>query len=358
GSIPASLWKAFMDAALAGEPVLNFPPAAHIGASPTPSASATPSPTPTPTPTVVPTPDSTPTLTEPPEPLGQAIEVQEGFGCRDARSRAVSFDRPYGWPGDGQFLAYEFPLVFWLESKGYGVAYATDIDLHEGNDALDKRRVFISSGHDEYYSDAMRDALENALSNGTSLAFFGGNDMYRRARFEDGPYGRDRVEVNYKDAGEDPLIRADKLATTGQWRDWPIREPEQQLLGAQYECNPVQARWVPSFQPGWLFDSTGFTPGDSVPKLVGYEYDRASDAVAGAPPVTLLARSPVRCHGRQSESDSTFYVAPSGAGVFDAGTIWWNCGLGPGNCKGARPDERVQRLVANLLRAMFSQKFG
>jgi membrane peptidoglycan carboxypeptidase len=57
GSVPASLWKAFMDAALAGEPVLNFPPAAHIGASPSASASVSPTPTPTlpsPTPRLTP----------------------------------------------------------------------------------------------------------------------------------------------------------------------------------------------------------------------------------------------------------------------------------------------------------------
>jgi membrane peptidoglycan carboxypeptidase len=57
GSVPATVWKAFVDAALAGEPIAQFPRAATLSPSPSPTPSVTPTATPTrpPTPTPVPT---------------------------------------------------------------------------------------------------------------------------------------------------------------------------------------------------------------------------------------------------------------------------------------------------------------
>ncbi len=80
GTLPAKIWKAFMDATLQGEPVEQFPKPGNVQASPRPGASATPSPTPTtavretqsPSPTpLLPTPTSpspTPTPTPTPTP--------------------------------------------------------------------------------------------------------------------------------------------------------------------------------------------------------------------------------------------------------------------------------------------------
>jgi membrane peptidoglycan carboxypeptidase len=80
GTIPASIFKAFMDAALQGLPVVQFPSKANIGVpatpspTPTPSASPTPSRTPSPKPTIVvtlppigsPTPTPTPSASTKP----------------------------------------------------------------------------------------------------------------------------------------------------------------------------------------------------------------------------------------------------------------------------------------------------
>ena len=53
---------------------------------------------------------------------------------------AGSFDRPYGkyaqifdHPlsiGSGEFLLWEFPLCYWLESRGYDVTYCSNSDMH------------------------------------------------------------------------------------------------------------------------------------------------------------------------------------------------------------------------------------
>src|SRR5439155_8641919 len=143
------------------------------------------------------------------------------------RSRAVSFDRPYKWPGSGGVFAGEFQTIELMESHGLHVGYATSIDLDRGKVALPHRRVFLSAGHDEYYSGAMRSALETALAGGTSLAFLGANDMYRHIRFESSPLGPDRIEVNYKIVKEDPLRKIDPKNSTGNWRSEPVNMPEQ-----------------------------------------------------------------------------------------------------------------------------------
>jgi len=337
------------------------PHAATRGAaSPQPGVSVFPSASPTPFPSVTPTasPDPSPSPS-----VTSTAKPRAVYDCGAAsRSRAASFDRPYMFPGDGQFFRFEYPLVYWLESQGMYVAYATDVDLHEGFEALDSRRVSISAGHDEYYSSEMRDSLEKALAGGTSLAFFGGNDLYRHIRFEPSPLGPDRIEVNYKSAAEDPYLRIDRTQVTSQWREWPVNRPEQALLGAQYECNPARADWVATGEPAWLYRGTGFAAGDSVPNLVGYEYDRIMGGYPSPPNVVAVASSPLRCGRLKTQSNSTFYVAPSGAGVFDAGTLWFPCALGPDGCVNASdshpaPDPRLQRLVRNLIFAMLARRF-
>ena len=72
GSFPAQIWKAFMDGALAGTDVQNFPPPAFVGtdrdASPTPTPSTTtcPAPVPLPVPVGSPCPSASPTETASP----------------------------------------------------------------------------------------------------------------------------------------------------------------------------------------------------------------------------------------------------------------------------------------------------
>jgi hypothetical protein len=286
----------------------------------------------------------------------------------DDRAYAVSFDRPYAWPGAGLFFV-EYPMIDWLESRGYDVAYSTDVDLHQQHDDLLKRRIFISVGHDEYYSTVMRNALETALHRGVSLIFAGGNDLFRHIRFEGSSLGPDRVEVNYKIALLDPELDIDPLEVTNQWRDPPVDRPEQALLGAQYALREFHdGPWKPTLRPAWLFQGTGFTPGSEIPRLVGWEHDVVEPAYPIPRGLIVVAHVTAT---RGGSADTTFYVAPSGAGVFDAGAIWFDCALGPGcedralipvdNRVDMDPriavDPRMQRLMANLIAAMWSHRF-
>jgi membrane peptidoglycan carboxypeptidase len=68
GDLPAAAWQEMMNAALAGDPVEQFPPPAHVGtrqinATPTPSVTSSAAPSPTPTPS---TSSPVPTVSPPP----------------------------------------------------------------------------------------------------------------------------------------------------------------------------------------------------------------------------------------------------------------------------------------------------
>ena len=81
-------------------------------------------------------------------------------GTMGDRARAVSFDRPYqakNMQGAGDFLFFELPLVQFAERSGLPLGYATDVDLSADPHLLDGARAMVTLGHDEYWSQQMRD---------------------------------------------------------------------------------------------------------------------------------------------------------------------------------------------------------
>jgi hypothetical protein len=119
------------------------------------------------------------------------------------------------------------------------------------------------------------------------------------------------------------------VLTTVNWREAPVSRPESEMIGQQYECNPVQADMVIVDPTAWVFNGSGATAGQKLPDAVGSEYDRFDPAQAGPKNVQIFAHSPVVCHGRPSFADMTYYTASSGAGVFSTGTINWITKLVP-----------------------------
>jgi hypothetical protein len=111
----------------------------------------------------------------------------------------------------------------------------------------------------------------------------------------------------------------------------PLNNPENQLIGSQYESNPVEADMVITAPDNWVFANTGAQEGTKLPLLVGGEYDRYYPGPGVPDNVEILAHSPLVCRGRASYADMTYYTAPSGAGVFDVGTQAWVNVLGPPN---------------------------
>ena len=60
----------------------------------------------------------------------------------------------------------------------------------------------------------------------------------------------------------------------------------------------------------------------------------------------MLAHSPVVCKGKASFADMTYYTTASGAGVFSAGSIWFERHIRPGS---SGPDGQLTRMMTNLL---------
>src|SRR5207245_1503931 len=197
-----------------------------------------------------------------------------------------SFDRPFS-PGDsngaGHYFFYEYKFVYWLESQGYDVTYTTAVDTDTNVNPLTNHRAFLSVGHDEYWSKGMRDNVQNAINAGVNAAFFSANSMYWQIRFEsNGSGAANRVEVCYKDAstfntppGPDPQNGKNNSIVTVRWRDAPVNQPENGLIGVMYEdqVNRDYA-YVVQNSSNWIYAGSGFTDGTSLPGIVGYEYDK------------------------------------------------------------------------------------
>ena len=287
----------------------------------------------------------------------------DGSGRTSASGRAdvVSFDRPYGNDsGAGDYLGNELPMVSLLEKEGYDVNYWTDIDLHSRSDRLSDHRAVLTLGHDEYWTKEMRDGVEAARDQGVNVAFFGANAVFRAIRLSASDLGPHRRQVNYRVASDDPLRGVDDSRVTVSWREPPLNRPESTLVGAFYQCNPVKADFVVADASAWVFAGTGLRKGDRFRNLVGPEYDRY-DVNAPRPPgpVQVLGRSPVRCGGRASYADMTYYSTRSGAGVVATGTNWWISRLNPA-CPPADGcyDERLARVTRNILDAFAAGPAG
>ncbi|HEX2192712.1 MAG TPA: N,N-dimethylformamidase beta subunit family domain-containing protein, partial [Acidimicrobiales bacterium] len=122
----------------------------------------------------------------------------------------------------------------------------------------------------------------------------------------------------------------------------------------------VKADFVVADASAWVFAGSGLRKGDRIRNLVGPEYDRY-DLNAPRPPgaVQVLGHSPVRCGGRASYSDMTYYSTRSGAGVVATGTNWWISRLNPA-CRPSEGcfDERLARVTRNILDAFASGPAG
>src|SRR5216117_2942694 len=252
----------------------------------------------------------------------------------------VSFDRPYLGDGTGidwgaSVFSWEINFVRWMEKSGYDVTYATDVDTHTDGGRLFNYRVFLSVGHDEYWSKPMYDAVAAARDAGVNLAFFGADAAEWQVRFEPSSSGvPNRVLVCYRNATLDPIT--DPSLKTVLWRDPPVNRPEQTLIGVQYtdqvlftqQTSSSYVPYVVTNSANWVYAGTGFRDGDSVPGIVGYEADRLfsqyppPNAVTGT--YTLVSNSAI---GTSDHANSSVYQAPSGAWVFGAGTINWSRAL-------------------------------
>jgi hypothetical protein len=296
---------------------------------------------------------------------GKSLYVDLATGSFDTRAYAVSFDRPYAdGAGSGQVLQWEVSMARWLERSGYDVSYATSHDLDRQADNFLTSNVIISAGHDEYWTQSMREHAEAARDAGVSLMFLGSNAAYWRVRYEDDG----RTVVCYKETGLSSLDPVqDPLAVTRLFRDPVVGLPEQHLIGQMY------ITWTsgPNFPfrvqntDSWPFEGTGLSDGDEIPDLVGYEMDMVFPEFGG-PDVLTLAESPIIGSDAQPYvSHATLYQQGS-SWVFACGTNSWSWGLDdidldflPAAASAKSHDianDPVQRLTSNILGAMLAPR--
>src|SRR5213076_748612 len=203
-----------------------------------------------------------------------------------SRAVKVSWNRPYADYGGGQFLTWDYYFVRWLERSGYDVKYSTDVDTHENSARLLQSKVFLSGGHNEYWSKPMYDGVQQARDAGIHLGFFGANAVYWQVRLEASPLSgiADRVVVCYKNSPDghspDPVQGP---TTTILWRDPFLNRPEQQLMGVQFTgqiaFNAPKPLYVVKNSSSWVYAGTGLADGDSIPGIVGYEMDSSMSSV-------------------------------------------------------------------------------
>jgi hypothetical protein len=289
------------------------------------------------------------------------------------KAEKVSFNRPFTTrlaPTEDWFFNAAYPMIRWLERNGYDVSYFTDTDSDRLGAEILEHNVFLSVGHDEYWSRAQRENVEAARDAGVHLAFFSGNEIYWKIRWENSVDGSNtpyRTMVCYKEGslGENQCgtkCDPDPNVWTGLWRSGcsftpPADgcEPENALSGQISWVGSTSSILVPedySRMPLWRNTSiASLLPGETatLPSgTLGYEWDFEQATYASSYPPGRIKLSETTLSGRTHHL--SLYRAPSGALVFGAGTVQWSWGLDSNHDRGsAAEDIRMQQATVNLL---------
>ena len=77
------------------------------------------------------------------------------------RAYKVSYNRPFNTRSFGDesatwFFGAEYPMVRWLERNGYNVSYFTGLDAARNGNLIAQHKIYMSVGHDEYWSGQRR----------------------------------------------------------------------------------------------------------------------------------------------------------------------------------------------------------
>lgn len=286
----------------------------------------------------------------------------------------VSYDRPYdSVTGAGEFFARDVAMVRFLERYGYPVSYTTSESVDVDPAQLAAHRAVIDFGHSEYWSQRQAAAFARARDAGTNLLFFGSDTLAWRIRY--GPASRassearqpDHTIIAYK---EHAALDPDRSQPTGTFPDRGATLAGSAYLGCITprvdEAGPPTYRYyawspAPGLRPSWLFAGTGVSASSAIPGIVGYEVDQTTAATptgtevlggGSAPCMPSEPDEPTPGPG-QDLAQTTLYTAPSGALVFNTGTLGWELGLEPVPSASpdapAAPDPRVVKMTRNLL---------
>src|SRR3954471_21097562 len=320
---------------------------------------------------------------------------QNFYGCNggfDSTCRAfkVSYNRPFwtrSFEPETWVFGGEIPMVMWLEKNGYDVTYFTDTDTDRFGSLLLNHKIWMSNGHDEYWSGAQRANVEAARAAGVHLAFFSSNSIYWKTRWEtsiDGSGTPYRTLVCYKETWFNSPADPDQATWTGTWRDPRFSPPKDggrpenalmgtwtRIAGQLYTAITVPQAdgrmrfWrntqVAQQAPGQIYtlpqgtlgaeiqadDDNGFRPQGLF---------RLSSTVVNATDAGqfLLDYGNTTSVGTMTHA-LTLYRHSSGALVFSSGTYNWSWGLDPSHDNaqlGQATDVNMQQATVNLFADM------
>lgn len=290
-------------------------------------------------------------------------------------AHAVSFNRPQcadaQWPG-GYGFANEWDarikaFAYWLEAAGYRADFITSNDLHETAKILQHYRLFISIGHDEYWSRDMRDHFDAHIASGGNAAIFGGNTCYWQIRLEPDERTGDanRRQICHRNGDRDPA--QDPTRKTVTWRE--VGRPENLSFGAGFAVGAWKGAGTPKpFKvhraDHWAFFQTGFANGDEFgdalnetllcyeTNSVDYTYDKQGQPFPTGSDGTplnyeILALAELPDWQIPGNAAMGLFTNPhSGGTVFNAATTDWARGL-EGCLRGG---DRFQTATAKITR--------
>jgi hypothetical protein len=309
------------------------------------------------------------------------------------RAFKVSYNRPLNATQSthGDFISYEYPIVRFLEANGYDVTYFSGVDTDRNGALITQHKIFISIGHDEYWSGGQRANVEAARAAGVNLTFFSGNEIHWKTRWEAGIDGANtpyRTLVCYKETSTNGgyggrIDPADPPTWTGFWRDPRFSppadggRPENALTGTISQVSAPQNNAITVPQDDgrmrfWRNTSIATLGPGQVATLpqstLGYESDEDLDngfrpaglirlSTTTVAVTNYLYFSPTSGYYYTNGTEThhlTLYRAPSGALVFGAGTILWSWGVDSDHVgySGLTADPNMRQAMVNLFADM------
>ncbi|MFF4842965.1 DUF4082 domain-containing protein [Streptomyces collinus] len=310
----------------------------------------------------------------------------------DGRAYEVSYNRPLDIGGDNGIYGSEFMMLSWLERNGYDVSYLSGVDVStNGATLLKNHKVYLSSGHDEYWTQSQYSNVLAARKAGLREGFFSGNEVFWKTRLApsiDGANTANRTLVCYKmtKMAQNNGTADPSGSWTGTWMDPAGKDygqdyqPPNILTGSMFTVNGYRsdAITVPgSYGRNRIWRNTsiaGLSSGQTATfptGTLGYEWDSDLDnstRPAGAIDVSSttvdindgklrMDWGNVYGNGTATHNLVEFRDQTSGALVFGTGTVQWSWGLT--NIPTYNPDDtvvtedsRMQQATLNVLADM------